>query len=118
MVNGKNEPLLRDMYKEKSGKEPLTKDGKQSKAYMDFKRKEFKPMKQTVLKKFGNCIPDIESGDKTPTECYETARNGAVANGSVYISPAHRSKNREARLQEKYDLIKLEADYNKKFGIK
>lgn len=75
-------------------------------------------MKQTVLKNFGKCIPDIESGDKTPTECYEVARNGAVESGSVYISPAHRSKNREAKLQEKYDLIKLEADYNKKHGIK
>ena len=92
-MNGKNEPILRELFKEKFDKPAITKDGKQSKAYMDWKRKNFKPMKQIVLKNFGNCIPDIESGDKTPTECYETARDRAVQNGSVYISPAHRSKN-------------------------
>ncbi len=117
-MNGKNEPLLRDMFKEKFNKSAMTKDGKQSKAYMDWKRKDFKPMKNTVLKNFGNCIPDIENGNKTPTECYETARDSAVEKGSIYISPAYRSKNREAKLQAQYDLIKLEADYNKKHGIK
>ena len=39
MVNGKNEPIFQVIYEEKTGKNPLTKAGKQSKAYLDFKRK-------------------------------------------------------------------------------
>ena len=115
---GKNEPILRELYAEKTGKTPLTKAGNQAKEYIDWKRSKFKPMKQTVLKKFGECTRDIDSGVMSANDCYEGAYNKTIEQGSVYIAPAYRTKAKISKWDEKYDLKALEEAFKKKYGIK
>ncbi len=114
---GKNEPLLREMYLSKTEKEPLTKEGKQSKAYLDWKLKGFKVMKPTLLKNFGVCVPDILDKKIPASECFEDAYNKTIKAGSVYISPALRIKQKAEKFQKEFDIEKLEAEFKKKHGI-
>ncbi len=95
MVNGKNEPMLQALYKEKTGKPALTKDGKQAKAYMDFKRGNFKTMGNTVMKFFGQCEPKIVAGELKAYDCYKDSKEKTIAQGSLYIPPSTRIRTKE-----------------------
>ncbi|MBA7534696.1 hypothetical protein ES705_26945 [subsurface metagenome] len=115
MTNGKNEPILQALYKEKTGKPAITKTGEQAKGYMDFKRKNFTPMGQTILKNFSTCVTKIEDGSLDAYGCYKEAREKTVARGSVYIPPSIRIKTKKKEFQKKYDLKKQEKRYRDEF---
>lgn len=108
MVVGKNLPIINEMYLAETGKEGLKKDGTPKKELIEFmKAKDFKTMKPTVVKNFGGCTLDIDTGKMTAEECYESAKEKAFETGSVYIPPALRTKKKAKAYEEKYPPIKF-----------
>lgn len=104
MTDGKNLPILNELFKADTGKEGLKKDGTASKALIDYVKEKFKPMKQTVIKHFATCAIDIDKGVKSADECYSESKDKAFASGSVYVSPAMRWKTKQKELEEKYGI--------------
>ncbi len=108
MVNGKNLPIINDMYLAETGKDGLKKDGTAKKELIEFmKAKKFKPMKPTVVKNFGGCTVDIDTGKMTAEECYESAKEKAFEKGSVYIPPALLVIKKAKAYEEKYPPVKF-----------
>ena len=108
MAVGKNLPIINDMYSEETGKDGLKKDGTAKKELIEFmKAKGFKPMKPTVVKGFGGCTVDIDTGKITAEECYKSAIEKAFEQGSVYIPPALRVIKKAKFYEEKYPPVKF-----------
>lgn len=105
--DGKNEPVLQDLFKTQIGKDALTKAGKASVDYTKWKTENFKPMKPVVIKLFERCSIDIDERRMTAEECYSKAKAQAVEQGSVYIPPALRTKTKQAFLEAKYPPVKF-----------
>lgn len=108
MAIGKNLPIINDMYLDETGKEGLKKDGTPKKELIEFmKAKKLKPMKPSVIKNFGGCTYDIDTGKMTAEECYELAKEKAFETGSVYIPPALRTIKKAKIFEEKYPPVKF-----------
>lgn len=107
MTDGKNLPLVNELYLEATGKEGLKKDGTAKKELIDYMKENFKPNKNTVIKYFSQCAVDIDKGIKDAETCYTESTDKTFEQGSIYINPAIRMKRKQKKLEEKYPPVKF-----------